>query len=561
MQKINLLFFQFLLLSLVAAGQSTYLPLGTEEYHLLDRLETLNGSVTHDFHTALKPISRKAAVSFLKGQLKPDRFGAALSSRDYYNIERALSISGEWSENAEGDDGAIPSRRPILKHFYQVQPDLLHVHTEDFFLVVNPVLYLQGGAELQEDGLKYVNTRGAEVRGRILDRVGFYTMLADNQIKPVSYIRDWERMHSAYPGMDYYSNTGKGGYDMFSARGYVDVAAIHDHLNIIFGYDKQFSGEGLRSLLLSDFSAPATFLRLRSQIGRLAYENLYLELAPDYLRGADQALPRKYASMHQLSINATSWLNLGIFESTLFSRPDHFSAAYLVPVLFYNTAARSLGAQQKTSLGFNAKAIVLNALQLYGQGWFDQLKFSELGKGWWGNQFGFQVGAKYFNAFSITNLDLQGEVNAVRPFTYASGDKITSATHYNQPMAHPLEAAFSEFIGIARYQPANKLYLNLKAIYVSRGLDTTASMNQGNSLFKAYSSRDGDYGYGWTPGPKANSLYLNLQLGYELRPNLFLEAGAGYLQRQYEQGPSVPLSTYGYVGLRWNIARMEYNFY
>lgn len=550
------------LASFAVHAQTTYLPLGAEEYHLLDRLETLSGEVSSDFYSSLKPIPRKGAVDFLKKQQQEGRYKATrFTNTDLDNIARALSISGEWSDTPEGDDGAIPSRRPVLKYFYQKQPDLVHVNTGDFFLAVNPVLYLEGIKERNQDGLKYINTRGAEFRGRIFNHVGFYTMLADNQEKALSYVTDLERARSAFPGIDYYRNTSANGYDIFLARGYVDIGAFRDKLNITFGYDKNFSGDGMRSLFLSDVGAPATFLRLRTKIWKLTYENLYLELMQDYVRGTDRILPHKYASMHQVSINATSWLNVGIFESTIYSKGDRFGVEYLVPVIFYNTAARALGADQKTSLGFNFKALPLKGLQVYGQGYFDQLKLSELGKGFWGNQFGAQLGAKYFNAFNLPNLDLQGEANIVRPFTYAANDGVSDYTHYNQPLAHPYGAGFAEFVGIVRYQPLNKLYITGKGIYSMRSVDSNGTVSYGSNIFNTYDNRTELSKYGLTPGERVNGLYVNLNAAFELRPNLFLEAGGTHLRRSYASGVQLPSSTFFYGGLRWNISRKENDYY
>jgi hypothetical protein len=543
-------------------AQTTYLPLRTEEYSLLDRLETLEGRLSDDFFSSLKPIPRKGAVAFLKKQKSKGMYQANnLSEIDLHNIARAISISGEWGETAEGDDATEHSRRPILKYFYERRPDLLHVSTDDFFLVVNPVIYAQALKEKDADGLKYINTRGAEIRGRIFNRVGFYTMLADNQEKAAGYIDNWANANSAFPGADYYIRTNSGAYDIFMARGYVDAGAFNDHFSVTFGFDKNFSGDGMRSLLLSDFSAAATFLRLRTRIWKLTYENLYLELTPDFIKGGDKRLPRKYAAIHQLSMNVTDWLNIGIFESTMFSRSEQFNADYLIPVIFYRTAARAFGGDDKTSLGINFKAIALNHLQFYGQGYFDQLKLGELGKGWWGNQFGVQLGAKYFNAFTLANLDLQAEANIVRPFTYAANDGVSNYTNYNQPLAHPYGAGFSEFIGIARYQPLKELYLTLKGIYSLRGTDTSAGVNYGNSVFKRYDMRQGDGDYGLTPGDQVRGLYLNFNAAYEVRPNIFLEAGVTHLQRKYESNIYSPSTTLFYGGLRWNIARKEYDHY
>lgn len=545
----------------MATGQTTYLPLHTEEYNLLERLETKGGTLTDHFYSTLKPIPRKGAVDFLREVGRPSPVdGIRLSDIDLYNIQRAISFSGEWSETADGDDGALPSRKPILKYFYQKQSDLVHVNTGDFFLVVNPVLYLQATKENNVDGIKYINTRGAEIRGRIFNKIGFYTMVADNQEKALSYVEQWEQQYSAFPGADYYTRNSSGAYDYLLARGYIDAGAFNDHFNVTFGYDKQFTGDGIRSLQLSDFGAPATFLRLRTRIWRLMYENLYLELTPGYERVSDRRLPRKYASVHQVSMNVTPWLNLGIFESTIYSKPDRFGAEYLVPVIFYNSVARSLGADQKTALGLSFKAIALKHLQFYGQGYFDQVNLGKLSEGWWGSQFGVQLGAKYFDAFTLPNLDLQGEVNIVRPFTYAANDGVSDYTHYNQPLAHPYGAGFAEVMGTARYQPIVNLYLSAKGIYSARG--TGNGTNTGNDIFALYDSRVRDNNYNLLGGQRLNGLYLNFNAAYEIRPNIFLEAGASYLKRESADGVTTyPSSTAFYGGLRWNITRREQDFY
>lgn len=558
------------ILSLIVFGladagfaQTTYLPLHTEEYHLLDRLEAKTGELS-PFFFELKPIARKDAISFLKEQSQNVYLSRINLTRiDNHNIQRALSVSGEWSETADGMDGSEPSRKPILRYFYQYRPDLVHVHTDDFFLVVNPVIYAE---YIQERGVghwDYINTRGAELRGRILNKVGFYTMLADNQEKVVSYVGDWSEANEAFPGMDYYRNKGKmQNYDLFLARGYVDAGLLRDHVNITFGYDKNFQGDGIRSLFLSDFGAPATFLRLRSRLGRFSYQNLFLELTSDYEHSGDQQLKHKYAAIHQLGFRAARWLNIGIFESTLFAKENHFNAGYLIPVIGYHSLAHALGDDNKTSLGLNFKALVLHTLQFYGQAYFDQLKFNELGNnGWWGNQFGIQLGGKYFDAFTLSNLDLQGEMNWVRPFTYASADQVTDYTHYNQPLAHPYGAGFAEWIGTARYQPLPDLYLSAKFIYALRGTDSSENLNYGNDIFKSYDSRIGDYGYNLAAGSQMKGIYLNFNAAYELRPNIFLEAGATYLRRELDSGIRLPSSTSFYGGLRWNIARKEYDNY
>jgi len=549
--------------SACAFAQTTYLPLGTDEYHLLDRLEALSGELNPDFTSTLKPVSRKAAISFLNQLSKAHTFSlgqSTLSEIDDYNLSRALSISGEWTETADGDDGAIDSKKPILKYFYQKQPDLLHFHTDDLFLVVNPVIYFHAAYERNQKDIRYINLRGVEARGRIGKRIGFYTMLGDDQEKQLSYIQAWESRNQASPGNDYFV-LRSGVDDIFLARGYFDFNAINDHLNVTFGYDKNFIGDGMRSLFLSDAGAAATFLRLRSRLGKLHYQNLFMELFNDYTRGYDRILPKKYATMHQINMNITPWLNLGIFESTIFAKADHFNAGYLIPVIFYRTLKQAAGGTDKTALGINFKALALKKLQLYGQGYFNGANISTIGKGDWYNQYGIQLGLQYFNAFTLSNLDIRAEVNIVRPFTYAAQDSVSNYTHYNQALAHPMESSFAEWIGIARYQPLKKLCITAKGIITSRGTDSSATVNFGNDIHKSFESRTEVTAYGLTSGIRLNSIYMNLNIAYEIRPNIFLEAGATHLRGKYETGVSMTSSTSLYGTLRWNIARKEYDYF
>src|SRR6185503_5104840 len=143
----------------------------------------------------------------------------------------------------------------------------------------------------------------------------------------------------------------------------------------------------------------------------------------------------------------------------------------LNPVIFYRSIEQQNGSFDNALIGLDFKANLPKRFQAYGQLLLDEFLLSEIKKnrGWWANKWGIQLGLKYSDAFNISNLDLQFEHNRVRPFTYSHGDSLANYTHYNQPLAHPLGASFSEFIGIARYQPAPKWLTVARLIYYQQG--------------------------------------------------------------------------------------------
>jgi hypothetical protein len=177
----------------------------------------------------------------------------------------------------------------------------------------------------------------------------------------------------------------------------------------------------------------------------------------------------------------------------------------------------------------------------------------------WTNKFGFQLGGKYIDAFGVKNLDLQVEMNRVRPFTYSHYDTINNFSHYNQPMTHPLGANFQEWIGILRYQPLPRLNIYARAIYYFKGLDT-ANANFGGNIFRSYNSRLSEDGFKVGSGNKLTVLNGYLNVAYEFRQNLYFELGFQYRRaKEAGTGRSENASIVN-AGVRLNMLRREYNF-
>ena len=110
--------------------------------------------------------------------------------------------------------------------------------------------------------------------------------------------------------------------------------------------------------------------------------------------------------MNNLSINATKWLNVGVFDAVVFGRKDHFDFQYLIPVLFLRPAESDIGSKDNAVVGLNIKANIKKKVQIYSQLLFDEFKFHELVKstGYWSNKFGYQIGLKYPDAFGTFNV-------------------------------------------------------------------------------------------------------------------------------------------------------------
>lgn len=550
-------------LPLLVFAQSANLPQGDKHRVLLDRLEIKLGTQTDLNLMTAKPITRRLAVRV--GQYADSlqqAGGNLLSKTDQQHLRSLFLDNREWYK---GDKSWMASKKPIGKVFYKTPANFIEVNEKDFFLVVNPVIQYQQSFESGNDENVFVNTRGGAFRGLIAGKIGFSGYLTDNQERGARFAMDRIDSFQAVPGAGFYKAFKKTAVDYFDGRGSIHFNATR-YLDFQFGYDRNFIGNGYRSLFLSDQSANYLFLKVNTRIWKLNYQNIFMELTPEFVKGAaDNLLDKKYAAIHHLSVNVTPWLNLGVFESVVFGRKNHFEFTYLNPIMFLRVAEQQNGSSDNALVGMDFKANLFKRAQVYGQLLLDEFLLRELraGNGWWGNKFGLQLGGKYIDAFGLKNLDLQGEINLVRPFTYSHSDSVSNYTHYNQPLAHPLGANFQEFIGIARYQPHPKWTATARLAFWKQGLDSSGTTsNVGSNIFKLYTTRSmGDYGYTIGSGVAHKGLNAQLLLSYEWKQNLYLEGVALIRKLSRPAGANYPPdATVFTVGLRWNMFRREYDY-
>ncbi|MBA2250225.1 MAG: hypothetical protein H0W12_08535 [Chitinophagaceae bacterium] len=553
-------------------AQSTYLDQGTKSYQFIDRLEIKQQQNTDLNFSTIKPYSRKAIVRQAE-YLDSARLGYAdsvtgqdkyrqwtdlnLTRVDEYNLHSLLMNNSEWVTGSKAD---FVSAKPIFNAFYKTKVNLLEVNTKDFFLAVNPVLQIQQAVEPGYDHAIFLNSRGVTARGMIANKIGFSTFVTDNQERGPQFFQSRINAFHAVPGVGFYKKFKTDGVDYFDARGYITFNATK-YIDFQFGYDKNFIGNGYRSLFLSDYGNSNLFLKVNTRIWKLNYENLFMELMPQFIKNGDTLLDRKYAAMHHLSMNVTKWLNVGLFEGVIFGRRNRFDFQYLNPIIFLRHVEGTIGSPDNAVAGLDFKANLIHRIQLYGQLLLDEFQLKHITKndGYWANKYGLQGGFKYIDAFGINNLDLQLETNRVRPYTYSHYDSVANYTHYNQPLAHPLGANFQEYIGIAKYQPAPKWYINARAIYYKQGLDS-AGVNFGSDPLENYQTRPRDYGFKIGSGSEATCINTTLQIAYELRENLFIETSILYRNFKINGVAGVSNTSLVTFGIRWNVFKREYDY-
>ncbi|WP_258102959.1 capsule assembly Wzi family protein [Marinoscillum sp. MHG1-6] len=535
-------------------AQDTDLPLNTYSYGLFSDWDIQAES---NYFTTVKPISRRQLA---KGILAKK---ALNDESDSFELGYASLESREYLDS-------VPPNSPALwGQLYEYHSDFYSHSSKDFDLHVNPVIVFEGGKENRTKDLLFQNYRGLEIRGTIDEKVSFYTLLNENQARYPHYVRNVTDSTLGVPYEGFWKQYNVTGIDFLRAQGFINFD-ISRHINAQFGYGNHFIGNGRRSLILSDFGNNYPYLRLQTKIWKFQYTNIFAQLTAETAGGSFGLLgtgsfPRKYLALHHLDLSVSDKLNIGLFESVIFGRPDSlgngYRLEYLNPVIFYRALEQQDGSSDNAIIGLDFKWNPLRRISLYGQLVIDELIISKAlsGDGYWENKQGFQLGIKYPDAFGIKTLHLQAEWNQVRPYTYAHQNNYTSYSHYNLPLAHPLGANFKEVLFVANYRPIDRLEIESQFLLAQYGNDFD-SLSYGKNILKSYGLKTGEINIDLLQGNKTNLVLFQTRASYQCYHNLFIDLLFIYRKERFALGLQDFQSQIFTAGIRYNFGWRDYIF-
>lgn len=549
------------LLTLSLQAQSVYYPASHRAVRYVENFDILD-TIELNIHTALRNYSRKSVARTLASRIElkdlyPKQYYYLLKDNQLY-IDTAL---------------VKQERRGILGLFYKEDPYFFRLDKKAFKFIANPILNINFGIEENLGRPQFINTRGIEIYGEIDNKVYFYTQFEENQRNFNNYIENRIRTHQAIPGYSFYSpfksriSDQIRGHDFANAQGFIGFP-ISKHIGIELGHGRHFIGHGYHSLLLGDYSNNYFYLKLNTKVWKLHYQNIFTELSPisTRLNPNDNLLPKKYMATHYLSFKPNKTLEIGLFETVIFSRLNRFEFHYLNPLILYRAVEFYLDSPDNVMIGINGKLNLFRKFSLYGQFLLDDVKTNFLfdGSGWWGNKFGFQVGVKVPKVLGIENFDIQAEANLVRPYTYGHRDTVPSFvdysvanySNYNQPLAHPLGANFMEYLVIANYEPIDNFFVQVKMSYAKQGV-SSENAYVGDDILIPNEQRISDFGISFLQGQERTIKSVGLDFSYSFFHNYYLDFR--FLHR-VDKGTQDVTTNYASFGVRANInhQRLDY---
>jgi hypothetical protein len=543
-----------------------------DQQHRYDRMTILTDGGPSELHSSILPLWRHDVVALA------DRFWPiATDDRAKYDAQQIWDQNNEFviAQPALVDSltGIAQSRyrtsgRPLWNSFYKSPAHLFEVDVPDFYLRINPILHIAAGRETTEAVTPFINQRGISIRGGIGKNVYFQISVVESQVRFANYVNVFTDSFGVVPGAGLFKPFESKFFDFTAGRDYLLANAyvgvnLGKYIGFQLGHNQCFIGDGIRSLLFSDFSTPFFSLKLNTRIWKFHYQNIFAELAADNfmsVSGNSEPIPKKYLAAHYLSFKLNPSITLSLFEAVVFNRDDHqFELQYLNPIIFYRTVEGSLGSPDNVLLGMNARVDLYKRFSLYGQLMLDDLSVRNILEGnmdWWGNKFGHQLGVKYINALNVDHLDLQAEWNTVRPYTYSHYDADANYSNYKQPLAHPLGANFNEVILSAHYAATPRLR-GTTSVYLMRIGEDIDSVSYGGNIIIPNTQRQGDFGNTIAQGVSADILFWSTRLSYELTTGLFVEGRYVFRKKKSDVATKDLKTNLFQLGIRYNIAVRE----
>ena len=225
--------------------------------------------------------------------------------------------------------------------------NLVQIQGEDYWLALNPILDLQlGKASDLNASYTYVNTRALNFRGGLGKNLNFTTTVFESQGRFAGYYNDYAETlkpsggnPAIIPGMGIAKRFKTDAYDFPLAEANITFAPSK-FFDFQLGYGRNFIGDGYRSLFESDGASPYPYFKINTKFWKIKYTNTYMwlkDVRPDVT--LEKTYATKFMANHYLSWNVSNKLNLGFFESVVWTDTNNrgFDINFVNPIIFYRS--------------------------------------------------------------------------------------------------------------------------------------------------------------------------------------------------------------------------------
>jgi hypothetical protein len=304
---------------------------------------------------------------------------------------------------------------------------------------------------------------GLRIRGTLFQNLGYYFAIIKGGAsgnKELSEIIE-PKLRTSFKWIEDAENIGN--YEFSSAYLKYHTEVVEGmHLSFQLGREPLTIGYGYGSkLVLSDDNPTMDFLQFNFKFGIVHFSSIHASTTGIFApRQSDRY--SKFWAFNRLKIAIPYLFDIGMGEAIVYSGRG-MELAYLTPIGFYKFIEMSIQDRDNGNLYIDLQTRFIPNLELQGTFFLDEnilSNLSELEK--YTNKTAYQLGAFWYEAFTVSDLSWIIEYTKIRPYVYTHINIKNTYTAWEQNLGHRIGPNSDEIFTKFAYNVNNFIRISME---------------------------------------------------------------------------------------------------
>jgi hypothetical protein len=493
-----ILFIAFILImNRIFFAQAEYVPYDHSIYNFLERMDA--NHIISDYNSLEKPKTRKQISNYLNQILENIDLLSSVDKNIFedYKNEFEYELSGTLLNSESligiGSFDFISQREKYFYSFIKSGKGTLFINLTG---QINNINDNNRNSKLNYNAtyVKY----GGQIRGTILDKFGYYIKgtngkvygdkSAAENLNEIKFSYKYNIDPNLHTATDYIDNT----------EGYLNTDL--DLVRFKIGRDRKQIGYGPLNYILSDNSPYFDYLSFDLDFQPLTFSYFHGKLLgsltsrTDSIEGGIRTITDKYIGYHRIGINFSRDFSLGFGEMIIYSNRS-LDFSYLNPFNFYKSVEHANNDRDNSLLFIDLMNNSVKGLKLFGSVLIDDIDFSKIGTGWYGNEMLYNFTLYSSNLYKILPIDFYLQYIRCEPYVYTHRIYNNNYTNLVYSLAAPIQPNSDIFITKFICTPYHRLNLELEFSFSRHGAnllnqDGTIKKNVGGDILIGHRDMD-----------------------------------------------------------------------
>ena len=241
------------------------------------------------------------------------------------------------------------------------------------------------------------------------------------------------------------------------------------NLSIQLGREQKTIGYGYGSKLVLSGDNPALdFIEFDLSYGIMQFTSIHGSTVGDYSSDVDERYT-KYWAFNRLKLTFEDLFDVGIGENIVYSGRG-IELGYLSPFGFYKFVEESLQDRDNANLYFDLQTSFIPNLEMQATFFLDENILSNLQDlQSYTNKTAYQLGAFWYEAFTLNDLSLVLEYTKIRPFVYSHYNVQNTYSAWGTNLGHIIGPNADEIFSRVAYNLTDWIRFSLDYHFIRRG--------------------------------------------------------------------------------------------